>query len=105
MNDIKSFDFGHMQKCPFWPMPLHFRNASAAFVPKNLDFVISALVQIYNSCEMRLLFRLWGKWFWVWLNQNITGFFQELQLAPAVALDHGTTFTNYWISGENSLDW
>ena len=30
MNDIKSFDFGPIQKCPFWPMPLHFRNASAA---------------------------------------------------------------------------
>ena len=33
MNDIKSFDFGHIQKCPFWPMPLHFRNASAASEP------------------------------------------------------------------------
>ena len=22
VNDIKSFDFGHIQKCPFWPMPL-----------------------------------------------------------------------------------
>jgi hypothetical protein len=30
VNDIKSFDFGHIQKYPFWPMPLHFRNASAA---------------------------------------------------------------------------
>ena len=33
VNDIKSFDFGHIQKCPFWPMPLHFRNASAATEP------------------------------------------------------------------------
>jgi hypothetical protein len=30
VNDIKSFDFDHIQKCPFRPMPLHFRNASAA---------------------------------------------------------------------------
>ena len=30
MNDIKSFDFDHIQKCPFGPIPLHFRNASAA---------------------------------------------------------------------------
>jgi hypothetical protein len=30
VNVIKSFDFGHLQKCPFWSMPLHFRNASAA---------------------------------------------------------------------------
>ena len=30
VNVIKSFDFGHIQKCPFWSMPLHFRNASAA---------------------------------------------------------------------------
>ena len=26
-----SFDFSHIQKCPFWPMPLHFRNASTAY--------------------------------------------------------------------------
>ena len=25
----ESFDFGHMPKCPFWAMPLHFWNASA----------------------------------------------------------------------------
>ena len=24
VNVIKSFDFGHIQKCPFWSMPLHF---------------------------------------------------------------------------------
>ena len=30
VNDIKSFDFDHIPKCPFWPMPLHFRNAFAA---------------------------------------------------------------------------
>ena len=30
VNDMKSFDFGHIQKYPFLPMPLHFRNASAA---------------------------------------------------------------------------
>ena len=29
-DDIKSFDFDHIQKCPFWPMPLHFRNAYSA---------------------------------------------------------------------------
>jgi hypothetical protein len=33
VNDIKSFEFGHIQKCPFWPMPLHFRNVSAASEP------------------------------------------------------------------------
>ena len=33
VNDIKSFDFGHIQKCPFWPMLLHFRNVSAASEP------------------------------------------------------------------------
>jgi hypothetical protein len=27
VNNIKLFDFGHIQKCPFWPMSLHFRNA------------------------------------------------------------------------------
>jgi hypothetical protein len=36
VNDIKSFDFGHIQKCPFWPIPLHFRNASAASVQNHL---------------------------------------------------------------------
>jgi hypothetical protein len=30
VNVIKSFDFGHVQKCPFWSMPLYSRNASAA---------------------------------------------------------------------------
>jgi hypothetical protein len=34
VNVIKSFDFGHIQKCPFWSMPLHFLNASAASVAK-----------------------------------------------------------------------
>jgi hypothetical protein len=29
VNDIKSFDFDHIQKRTFWPMPLQFRNASA----------------------------------------------------------------------------
>ena len=30
VNCLKSFAFGHIQKCPFWSTPLHFRNASAA---------------------------------------------------------------------------
>ena len=38
VNDIKSFDFGHMQKCPFWPMPLHFRNVSAASAYTNGNY-------------------------------------------------------------------
>jgi hypothetical protein len=36
VNIIKSFDSGHIQKCPFWSMPLHFRNASAASVYGNM---------------------------------------------------------------------
>jgi hypothetical protein len=38
VNDIKSFGFGHTQKCPFWSMPLHFRNASAASAETNTVF-------------------------------------------------------------------
>jgi hypothetical protein len=30
VNNIRLFDFGHIQKCLFWPMFLHFRNGSAA---------------------------------------------------------------------------
>jgi hypothetical protein len=39
VNVIKSFDFGHIQKCPFWSMPPHFRNASAA---SGLGLVLGA---------------------------------------------------------------
>jgi hypothetical protein len=33
MNDIKSFDFGPMQKCPFWPM----RPSTFEMLPRPLD--------------------------------------------------------------------
>jgi hypothetical protein len=65
MNVIKSFDFGHIQKCPFWSMPLHFRNASAdsvanCFTGSHLRQVVDIVVDkrrwpsLYHSQSFKL---------------------------------------------------
>jgi hypothetical protein len=54
VNVIKSFDFGHIQKCPFWSMPLHFRNASTASVYTVLNIAFcSAHIRTFYCFSFR----------------------------------------------------
>ena len=51
---IKSFDFGRIQKYPFWPMPLHFRNASAASACRvNWPLIILAICSLSLEQNIR----------------------------------------------------
>jgi hypothetical protein len=49
-NDIKLFDSGHVQNCPFLSMPLHFRNACAPLLLFGIALCTCWLIT-YTLCE------------------------------------------------------
>jgi hypothetical protein len=50
-NDIKLFDSGHVQNCPFLSMPLHFRNACAPLLLFGISLCTCWLIS-NTLCEI-----------------------------------------------------